>query len=171
MSKQKVYLAGPINGCTDSECNDWRSRAKDILHQIGYETLDPMDRDYRGVEDSSWNSIVEGDKKDIQDCDFILAYCPSPSVGTSMEIFYAWTIGKRVIAVVPQGKPVSPWLRYHAMWVLGTVEQALEWFGNHYIASAPVCKKHPKYKAKRRPVSCRTCMGIWMAKQLKEELA
>lgn len=26
MSK-KVYLCGPINGCTDSECKDWRAEA------------------------------------------------------------------------------------------------------------------------------------------------
>lgn len=28
MATNTVYLCGPINGCTDAECNDWRSYAK-----------------------------------------------------------------------------------------------------------------------------------------------
>jgi hypothetical protein len=56
-----VYLAGAINGCTDDECKDWRELVKSI---IGVEkTLDPMRRDYRGVELDCINEIVEGDKK------------------------------------------------------------------------------------------------------------
>jgi hypothetical protein len=42
----KVYLCGPINGCTDSECIDWRAAAKKRLS----DTIDPMRRDYRGRE-------------------------------------------------------------------------------------------------------------------------
>ena len=29
------------------------------------------------------------------------------------EVFFAWQLHKKIIAVVPPGKPVSPWLRYH----------------------------------------------------------
>jgi hypothetical protein len=54
--------------------------------------LDPMDRDYRGKEDESVKDIVEGDKADIDWADAVIAYCPKPSVGTSMEVLYCWAI-------------------------------------------------------------------------------
>ena len=47
----KVYLCGPIAGCTDEECMDWRENAKTILHNANISTLDPMRRDYRGTKD------------------------------------------------------------------------------------------------------------------------
>ena len=37
-----VYLCGGINNLTDSECNDWRTKAKETLK---HKTLDPMRRD------------------------------------------------------------------------------------------------------------------------------
>jgi len=116
-----VYLCGPINGCTDAECNDWRSFAKEQC----WKTIDPMKRDYRGREAESYREIVELDKLDVRACDVVLANCPKPSVGTSMEIFYAWQIGRPVVAVV-EGS-VSPWLRYHATKICSTVKEACEW--------------------------------------------
>lgn len=117
----KVYLCGPINGCTDSECKDWREYAKRHLH----DTIDPMKRDYRGREAESYREIVELDKLDVKACDIVLANCPKPSVGTSMEILLAWQLGRPVVAVV-EG-PVSPWLRYHATKICGSAREAVEW--------------------------------------------
>jgi nucleoside 2-deoxyribosyltransferase len=117
----KVYLCGPINGCTDAECNDWRSYAKSRLP----DTLDPMRRDYRGREVESVNEIVELDKRDVAASDVILANCPKPSVGTSMEIFLAWQQGKIVVAVAQE--PVSPWLRYHSTKIVPTIKEAIDW--------------------------------------------
>jgi hypothetical protein len=116
-----VYLCGPINGCTDAECKDWRSYAKSHLTN----TLDPMRRDYRGREAESVNEIVELDKRDVAACDVILANCPKPSVGTSMEIFLAWQMSKIVVAVAQE--PVSPWLRYHSTKIVGTIKEAIDW--------------------------------------------
>lgn len=107
-----VYLAGPINGCTDAEMFDWREDMEARLY--GLEILSPADRDYRGKEDESVQEIVEADKADIDASDIVIAYCPKPSVGTSMEVLYAWERGKYVIVYAPPGAPVSPWLRYHA---------------------------------------------------------
>lgn len=117
-----IYLAGPINGCTDAEANDWRSYIK-----ANYDgpTLDPMRRDYRGKEDESVSEIVELDKVDIDDCDTFLANCPQPSYGTAMEIFYAWQARKPVIVIHPADKPVSPWVRYHSDAVVYTLDDAL----------------------------------------------
>jgi hypothetical protein len=119
--RMKVYLCGPINGCTDAECNDWRSYAKSRLP----DTLDPMRRDYRGREAESVNEIVELDKRDVAASDVILANCPKPSVGTSMEVFLAWQQGKIVIAVAQE--PVSPWLRYHSTKIAPTIKDAIDW--------------------------------------------
>lgn len=116
-----VYLCGPINGCTDAECNDWRAYAKSRLP----DTLDPMRRDYRGREAESVNEIVELDKIDVQECDAVIANCPKPSVGTSMEVFYAWQLGKTIAVIAPE--PVSPWLRYHSTKVFGTIKEAIDW--------------------------------------------
>lgn len=121
-----VYLAGPINGCTDDEANTWRDQVKLAL---GVEnTLDPMRRDYRGIEDESVREIVEGDLEDIINSDIMLANCWQVSWGTAMEIFYANEIGKAVIAVLPPDARVSPWLRWHAE-VVHSLDDALARIG------------------------------------------
>lgn len=124
----KVYLAGPINDCTDAECKDWRQQAKELRHDIAW--IDPMRRDYRGQEDKNVKAIVEDDKRDIEGCDKILAFCPKPSVGTSMEIIFGKYVKRAwpkcsVVVVVPPGSPVSPWLRYHADHLVETVEEGV----------------------------------------------
>jgi nucleoside 2-deoxyribosyltransferase len=76
-----------------------------------------MRRDYRGREAECLREIVELDKIDVAGTDVILASVPKPSVGTSMEILYAWQLGKRVVLVFPDASAAekcSPWLRYHA---------------------------------------------------------
>lgn len=118
----KVYLGGPINGCSDDEANGWRDGFRALLPDC--EFIDPMVRDYRGREDDSVREIVEFDKKDINDADVVLAYCWQASWGTAMEIFYAWEHGRTVVVVVPEGARVSPWLRYHSNTVLSTLADA-----------------------------------------------
>lgn len=118
----KTYLAGPIMGCTDEECKDWREYAKKRLP----ETLDPMDRDYRGKELANADAIVEGDKADINNAQILLVNFPKPSTGTCMEIIYAWEMGKYIVAVVPQGEKVSPWLAYHTHFITDSFDSAIE---------------------------------------------
>jgi nucleoside 2-deoxyribosyltransferase len=89
-------------------------------------TINPLRRDYRGRENEFTNEIVQLDKLDISRCHMVLAACPSPSTGTSMEIFYAWTLGKPVYSVVPNGVTVSPWLSYHSTRVCPTFDKAIK---------------------------------------------
>ena len=123
-----VYLAGPINGCTDDEAHGWRqgfmARFEEFYECYGF--LDPMVRDYRGREDECVAEIVEGDKDDIDGCDIFLAYCWQVSWGTAMEIYHAWQLAKRVILVVPEGHRISPWLRYHSTAIVHTLDEAAE---------------------------------------------
>ena len=126
-----IYLAGPIFGCADSECRDWRATVRGILADYvrhwDHDVIDPMDRDYRGREDEPGiaREVVEGDKDDIRRCDVVLVYYDHPSVGTSMEVFYAHSIGKRVVVFNVTGGRLSPWLRHHATRVCATLEDAV----------------------------------------------
>lgn len=108
----RVYLAGPINECTDGQVNGWRNTVREALAGRGIELVDPMARDYRGRESENVAGIVEGDKADIESCDLVFAYCWKSSTGTSMEIHHAWT--KRIAVYAVASAPVSPWLAYHA---------------------------------------------------------
>lgn len=123
-----VYLAGPINGCTDEECKDWREYVK---AQLGEEqTLDPMRRDYRGREEEFTEEIVEGDKLDIDQSSHLLVNYVKPSVGTSMEIFYAWERKKPVVVVAAPETTKSPWLIYHSDIIVSSFEDALGYIKN-----------------------------------------
>lgn len=146
MRIKTVYLAGGINGLSDSDATDWREEVKHLLpREIG--VLDPMSRDYRGKEDESVKAIVEGDLADIKQCEAVVAHCPRPSWGTAMEIHWVATLGRRVtvecggndyepstqktlgvrrvVAVVPEGAAVSPWLRWHVDVVVPTLTEAV----------------------------------------------
>lgn len=117
-----IYLAGGINGLADDEAIGWREQFKSMLP--GNRFFDPMDRDYRGKEDENVSEIVRGDMRDIILSDCVVAWCPSPSWGTAMEIRFAHEHGRRVCVVVPEGTPVSPWLRFHANEVVAGLAEA-----------------------------------------------
>lgn len=122
LGKKVVYLAGPINGCPDWEATGWRAEAKRYLNDFAI--CDPMDRDYRGKEEQNVAEIIAHDKKDILASQYVLALCTRPSWGTAMEIHYCWTQSRKVYAIVPDGIPVSPWLRYHAHAIYPTLRDA-----------------------------------------------
>jgi nucleoside 2-deoxyribosyltransferase len=117
-----VYLAGPIHGRSDDECNGWRSVAKQLLTE-GNIILDPMDRDFRGVEDANVREIVLGDIDMIRRADWVLVNANEPSWGTAMEIVYASKAMTPVIAFTA-APSVSPWLRYHCLAIFKTLEDA-----------------------------------------------
>lgn len=113
----RVYLGGPINGCTDEEASGWRESVKPLLEARGIEWIDPMTRDYRGreMEPGIAAEIVNGDKEDIGNCDTLLMNCPRPSYGTAMEILYGYERGKGVVVVLPDdGRDPSPWIVFHS---------------------------------------------------------
>lgn len=119
-----IYLAGPINGCTDDDATTWRDIAK---NQLGEERcLDPMRRDYRGKEHQHTKDIVHGDLTDINNSTVILANCWQPSYGTAMELWYGHSIVKPIVVMVPDvDAPISPWLRYVATYVVGRLDRGI----------------------------------------------
>lgn len=132
------YLAGPINGRSDVDCKNWRAYAAERLH---CKTYDPMVRDYRGreMEPGIATEIVELDKQDIDRCQFLLVYFDKPSVGTAMEVLYAWERRKEIVVVDAQPtelefetwkpkprKPLSPWLVYHSTFQCDSLDAAID---------------------------------------------
>jgi nucleoside 2-deoxyribosyltransferase len=123
----KIYLCGPIQGCTDMECKEWRGYVAGLARQLGFETCDPMRRDYRGIEFDNYREVVELDKRDVESCDFVLVNYAKPSVGTSMEIYHAWLKGVPVVVVCQANAAISPWLRYHTTRFCHTFGAAVDW--------------------------------------------
>lgn len=119
-----IYLCGPINGCNDAECKDWREFVK---LRYGGPTLDPMRRDFRDKEHANLRELVELDKVDVANCDVLLANTPKPSYGTAMEIYIAFTTGKLVVVVTPTLEGLSPWLLYHSHAQFTGYVEALHW--------------------------------------------
>ncbi|HEY2107974.1 MAG TPA: nucleoside 2-deoxyribosyltransferase [Candidatus Binataceae bacterium] len=98
---RKIYLCGPIMDASPNIAKDWRTRAKERLAGR-FILLDPMRRNFRDHEIDSANEIVEFDLQDIRDADLLLVNYNKPSIGTSMETFYAsYHLGKFVIAFSP----------------------------------------------------------------------
>lgn len=120
---QRVYLCGGINGLSDADCTDWRDLVKRLS---SWKTLDPMRRDYRGREMSCVTEIVFRDLLDILWCKALIVNACRPSWGTAMEMVYARLLGKRIIAVVPAGAKVSPWLVAHSSQIAFSFEAAAE---------------------------------------------
>jgi nucleoside 2-deoxyribosyltransferase len=118
----RVYLCGPINGCSDDEATTWRGWFKENMPEIAF--VDPMIRDYRGKESEEYREIVDLDKRDIRGVDVVVVMYVKPSVGTSMEVLFAWTLGIPVVVIDESGKPLSPWMRYHASAVVASKEEA-----------------------------------------------
>ena len=117
-----VYLAGPINCCTDDECMGWRAEAKRLLEPM-FDIIDPMDFDCRGREDLLAVEIVQNDIYRIGMADVVLVNATRPSWGTAMEMVYANQAEKVVVAFTGDGK-VSPWVRRHANECFKTLGQA-----------------------------------------------
>ena len=120
----KVYLSGPVNGCTDDEAKGWREQAKEWLPDC--EVFDPMIRDYRGreLEPGITQEIVEGDKGDIRGIDVNLRMYDKPSEGSAQEWLFSWDQGKRNVLVDITGRPLSPWAKYHAHHIFQALREA-----------------------------------------------
>jgi len=132
-----VYLSGPIMDEHEGAARKWRDVARSLLSSH-FRLLDPMRRNFRDKEVDSANEIVEFDLQDIRDADIVLVNYCKPSIGTSMEVFYAsQNLGKFVIAFSPFSfKDCSPWMVRYCTKILPSLEAACEYLKTHFMDTA-----------------------------------
>lgn len=123
---QTIYLAGPVNGCTDEEARGWRELAMRELRGL-YHFRDPMARDYRGRERHNVTAIVAGDEADIDAADVLLVSAERPTWGTAMEVrdAFRWK-GKHVVAF-GAGRDPSPWVVGNCHLLTPSIRAALDY--------------------------------------------
>ena len=119
-----MYLAGP------PYAEEYRERAAFLARAAGWEPVDPMRRDFRGATVGREAEIVEGDLRDIDSCDVVLASFTAPDEGTAMEAWYARDRGIPVVAYTG-GTPAHPWAVHVASSVHGRLEDAVAALGAH----------------------------------------
>lgn len=143
MSKQKVYLAGPITGLTYNECSDWRETAINRLAEYNIvglsptrykeylrreNTLDAMG--YEGFVLSSAKGILTRDYWDCTRSDVVLVNLVGAkqiSIGTCMEAAFCHSKQIPIVMAIEEGN-----LHWHAMlkeaagFILPTLEDAID---------------------------------------------
>lgn len=150
MGERHVYLAGPIAGCTDAECRVWREQAAVMLRPLV--ALDPLRRDYRNEDlfhPELAAEVVRADKADIINSAAVLVHYDRPSIGTSMEVLFAWTFRVPVFVANQSGmERLSPWLIHHAHEIHVGLEPTIialkqHVLGNHAAHHVDVKENHP----------------------------
>jgi nucleoside 2-deoxyribosyltransferase len=128
-----VYLSGPIMAEHEGRAREWRTFAKSMLSGH-FKVLDPMRRSFRDREIDSANEIVEFDLQDVRDADIVLVNYGKPSIGTSMEVFYAGhDLGKFVVAFSPFSfQDCSPWMVRYCTKILPDLEEACSYLVRHF---------------------------------------
>jgi len=128
-----IYLSGPIMEEHDGIAREWRETAKSLMRN-DYRLLDPMRRKFVDREVDSANEIVEFDLLDVRKADIVLVNYNRPSIGTSMEVFYAsHVLGKFVVAFSPyEYRECSPWMVRYCTKILGSLEEAAAYIANHF---------------------------------------
>jgi len=125
--KKKVFISGPIQNMETEQ--SYRDVIRQICIRCGYEPVDPWQREkvmYKGTENNWWMEVpatdfIKRDLEDIEKCDILIAYLPSLSAGTCMELFYAKIKGKKTICICQIENP-SPWIITHSDIILKRIE-------------------------------------------------
>ena len=95
----KVYLAGPIEGCSDDEMVVWR-KAATVSFDDGIRAISPV-----RMDSTLTTAIITQNQYDVRECDVTLAYLPKSisdrrcSYGTICEIAWAHAQNKPVVIV------------------------------------------------------------------------
>ncbi len=131
--KMTIYLSGPIMDEHEGLARFWREEAKRLL-SADFRILDPMRRKFVDRQVDSANEIVEFDLQDVRDADIILVNYNKPSIGTSMEVFYAaHDEGKFVVTFSPfEFENCSPWMVRYSTKILPSLEEACEYIKTHF---------------------------------------
>jgi nucleoside 2-deoxyribosyltransferase len=136
LARKTVYLSGPIMDASSGEAVVWRETAKGFLGPY-FRLLDPMRRNFQDRLVDSANEIVEFDLQDIREADIVLVNYCKPSIGTSMEVFYAaHDCGKFVVTFSPfTFAHCSPWMVRYSTKILPSLDAACDYVLTHFNES------------------------------------
>jgi nucleoside 2-deoxyribosyltransferase len=126
--KRKVFISGPIQGFEHKQ--SYRDAIREICVNCGYGVFDPWEREkviYKSEEPNWWEKVptadfIKRDLEDIERCDVLIAYLPTLSAGTCMELFYAKLKDKITICLCQLKNP-SPWITFHSDIIIRDVEE------------------------------------------------
>lgn len=96
--KFRVYLSGPISGCTDLQKHKWRDEVKKKYGKH-FDFIDPTDE----LLDQEANSaeFVEADLRAIESSSGLLANMWRESIGTALGLVHASRVGRPVVLADP----------------------------------------------------------------------
>ena len=144
--KDQVYLAGPMEDCTEDHMTGWRTEAQLQLDFAGISSLDPTRRvsfhDQLGdnLQDVTktmniCKRIFKQDLHDIASSRVVLADVRRDSgrgTGTSMELMFAHMKNKIIILWANEGDFVHPFYEAMATEKHYTLEDAVEAVQEYY---------------------------------------
>jgi len=151
--KYICYLAGPITGESFAEANDWREKVKENLDSsiVGMSPLrgknylsqqDKILSSYESIALSSGKGITTRDHNDCKRSDMLLVNllgAKMVSIGTVMEIAWAYAYGVPTVVVMEEGN-----IHHHVMiresvgFVVDTLEEATH-IVNAVLTPEPAC--------------------------------
>jgi hypothetical protein len=143
-----VYLCGSIGTKSFEEALEWRRKAAELLAPE-FAVLSPL-REYDGlaIDDAAKRvfdpretagkytdaEIVSRDLRDIRRCQLVLRHYTGPSEGSPMECVYAKQFDiPVVVSGIDDPATASPWLRYHSVKVLPTLEEAVDYIKRYWL--------------------------------------
>jgi len=88
----KIYLAGPIRGCSSEQRTWWREEAKQLLKK---------DFDFEDPTEWADDRVMSREMAKLEACDMVLANMWKESIGTTLGIVRARHQGKPVVVVDP----------------------------------------------------------------------
>ena len=102
--KKFVYLAGPIEGCSTAEINQWRQKCflNFVDSVVG---VTPYRGERESPDPEGQKRVVMKNYMDTKNCDLVLAYLPKEinqrrhSYGTTFEIAWGFSLQKPVVIV------------------------------------------------------------------------
>lgn len=127
LNNKTVYLAGPLNH-DDGLGYEWREIIGKEIKKLGGKIKDPSEFEPKidGAE-----KCVEMDKQMIEKADIILVNFTEAhdnlSIGTPMEMMYAYQFDKPVITI---GAEDHIWVQYHSDEIFSSVKEFIKYISS-----------------------------------------
>lgn len=140
---KKLYLAHPFP--TRVRMREWAEKVEKLagvqlfcpFYKITRKDIDDIDDGKRSKYNTSCDRLVSRDLTALRTCDGVLTYIDgSTSIGTHMEIVYAYEAGLPVYVIVEGlGEKMfrdsagyyHPWIRYHATKIFRNLKETERW--------------------------------------------